>query len=352
MNVHHECLRNLVSTTLEKAGCTASDAQSIARHLVESNLTGHDSHGVIRLPKYLEFLRDGVFKSGLDLEIVFENDIMAIVDGQFVFGQVVAERVMRLALDKADHHGMAIVALRRSGHVGRVGHFAEMAAAEGKISIHFVGTSGRGLLVAPHGGTERRLSANPIAVGVPVEGRPPIIVDISTSVVAEGKIQVALNKGTQLKDNSILDSDGNPTTDPKRFYTDPPGVILPFAEHKGYCLSFVCEMLAGALTGNQCTRPGVTQVSQGMLTIVLDPTRFGPKDAFQAEILQFIEYVKSSKTVTSDGEILVPGEPEARTRAERSANGIELDETTWSQLFEACETAGLTQSEIDGLIKN
>ena len=94
MNLHHECLRNLVSATLEKAGCTAPDAQSIARHLVESNLTGHDSHGVIRLPKYLEFLRDGVFKSGLDLEIVFENDIMAIVDGQFVFGQVVAERVL------------------------------------------------------------------------------------------------------------------------------------------------------------------------------------------------------------------------------------------------------------------
>ena len=162
-------------------------------------------------------------------KIVFENDAIAVVDGQFGFGQVMGEEAMKLGIDKARRQGVAVVALRNSGHLGRIGDWAEMAAAAGQVSLHFVNTSGGGILVAPFGGTQRRLSANPIAAGVPVKNGPPIIVDISTCTIAEGKIKVAFNKGVKVPEGCILDSEGQPTNDPKAFYATPPGAILPSA---------------------------------------------------------------------------------------------------------------------------
>ena len=172
---------------------------------------------------------------------------LAVVDGQFGFGQVMGEQATKLGIDKCSRQGVAVVALRNSGHLGRIGDWAEMAAHAGKVSLHFVNTSGGGILVAPFGGSERRLSANPIAAGVPVEGGPPIILDISTCTIAEGKIKVAFNKRANVPDGCILDGEGNPTNDPTSFYATPPGAILPFGGHKGYGLSVIAEVLAGAL---------------------------------------------------------------------------------------------------------
>jgi hypothetical protein len=189
-----------------------------------------------------------------------------------------------------------------------------MAANAGKVSLHFVNTSGGGILAAPFGGTQRRLSANPIAAGVPVPDGPPIILDISTCTIAEGKIKVAFNKGAKVPDGCILDGEGRPTNDPKAFYASPPGAILPLGGHKGYSLSVIAEMLAGALTGGACSHFGVDRVANNMLSIVLDPAFFQTSDEFSEEVRGFISHVKSSRTVTPDGEILMPGEPEARTR--------------------------------------
>jgi hydroxycarboxylate dehydrogenase B len=329
------------------AGCGPGEHGRIAHYLVEANLVGHDSHGVIRAPIYLEWLRAGKVLANQSLKIVFENDAIAVVDGQFGFGQVMGEESMKLAINKAGRQGVAVVALRNSGHLGRIGDWAELAAGSGKVSLHFVNTSGGGILAAPFGGTERRLSANPIAAGVPVSNGPPIILDISTSMIAEGKIKVAFNKGVTVPDGCILDGEGRPTCDPKAFYASPPGAILPFGGHKGYSLSVIAEVLAGALTGGDCSHFGVGRVANNMLTIVFDPGFFVSMDDFTAEIGEFIAHIKSSRTVMPDGEILMPGEPEARTRFRRVRDGIELDGTTWSQIVATSRSLGVAVPDVE-----
>jgi len=333
MKIDHERLKTLVSSIFHAAGCHAPEHERIAHYLVESNLVGHDSHGVIRVPIYIQWLRAGKVLANQQLRVVFQNDVIAVADGQYGFGQTMAEQAMTLGLGKVRKQGVAVVALRNPGHVGRVGDWAEMAAHAGIISLHFVNTSGMGILVAPYGGIERRLSANPVAAGIPRKGHPPIIWDISTSTIAEGKIKVALNKGIPVPDNCIIDSQGRPTNDPKVFYGPPPGAILPFGGHKGFGLGMIAEVLAGALTGNGCSNPEhADRLTNGMLTILFDPAAFQVDDTFAGEINRFIDYVKSSPKVSVDGEILMPGEIEERNRIRRKRDGIELDETTWGQI--------------------
>jgi len=243
-----------------------------------------------------------------------------------------------------------VVALRNSGHLGRIGDWAEMAVRANKMSLHFVNTSGAGILVAPTGGISRRLSANPVAAGVPVKNGPPMIFDISTSTIAEGKIKVALNKGVQVPPNCLIDPQGRPTTDPKTFYGPPPGAILPFGGHKGYGLGMITEMLAGALTGGSCSDPkNANRVANNMLTIVLDPNFFQADAEFSQEVSRFIDYVRSSEKVSPDAQILMPGEPEARTREKRMRDGIELDDTTWSQIRQTARSVKLTDETINAL---
>ncbi len=334
MKIPQDRLKDLVSAVFAAAGCRPPEHERIAHYLVESNLVGHDSHGVIRVPIYIQWLRAGKVLANQELKIVFENDVIAITDGQFGFGQTMGQKAMELGLAKVRTQGVAVVALRNPGHLGRIGDWAELAARAGIIALLFVNTSGMGILVAPHGGIQRRLSANPVAAGIPIPGKPPLIWDISTSTIAEGKIKVALNKGVPVPDNCLIDSQGKPTNDPKVFYGPPPGAILPFGGHKGFGLGMIAEVLAGALTGNGCSNPAnADRLTNGMLAILLDPAIFQKEDAFAAEVQRFIAYVKSSAKVSPAGEILMPGEIEERTRAQRRREGIELDEKTWGQIL-------------------
>lgn len=333
MNIQHDRLRPFIAAIFGAAGCDQAEAERIAVRLVEANLVGHDSHGVIRVPTYVQWLQAGKVRAGQSIQVVFENDAIAVVDGQFGFGQTIGEQAMKLGIAKCAKHGVAVIALRNAGHLGRIGDWPLMAAEAGKLSLHFVNTTGAGILVAPFGGTQRRLSANPIAAGIPVKGRSPILLDISACTLAEGKIRVALNKGVQVPENCIVDSQGRPTTEPKVFYADPPGAILPIAGHKGYGLAFLCEVLAGAMTGGGCSNPAkADKVVNGMFSILLDSSFFQSDPVFAAEIERFIAWVKSSAKATPDGEILLPGEIEERTRALRAKNGIDIDATTWAQL--------------------
>jgi uncharacterized oxidoreductase len=343
--IPHDRLRRLVSDLFAAAGCAPAEHERIARYLVEANLVGHDSHGVIRVPAYIEWLRAGKVRANQSPKVVFENEAIAVVDGQFGFGQVMGEEAMKLGLDKAGRQGVAVVALRNSGHLGRIGDWAEMAARADKVSLHFVNTSGGGILVAPFGGTQRRLSANPIAAGVPVPDGLPIILDMSTCTIAEGKIKVAFNQGVKVPPSCILDGEGRPTDDPKAFYATPPGAILPYGGHKGYGLSVIAEVLAGALTGGSCSHFGVDRVANNMLSLILDPARFGSADDFAAEVRGLIAHVKSARVATPDGEILMPGEPEARARARRLREGIAIDETTWGQLVATGASLGVAVEE-------
>jgi uncharacterized oxidoreductase len=334
MLIDHAALKKLIHDIFLAAGSHHHEAERIAHYLVEANLVGHDSHGAIRVPKYVEWVHAGYLVPNQSLEIVSENEAMAVLDGRFGFGQVMGEEAMRLALDKCAKFGVSLVALRNAGHLGRIGDWAEMAARDGKVSIHFVNTSGGGILVAPYGGTQRRLSADPIAAGVPVRGGPPIIVDLSTCVIAEGKVRVAANQGKSVKEGCLLDGHGVPTTDPRAFYASPPGAILPLGGHKGFALGVMVEVLAGAISGGSCSRPGTKVVSNNMLSIVIDPARFRAQADFDKDLSDFTAWVKSSATVSDGGEILMPGEPEHRSKARRLKEGIPLDETTWSQLVD------------------
>ncbi|MBY0230487.1 MAG: malate/lactate/ureidoglycolate dehydrogenase [Gemmataceae bacterium] len=343
MRIRHDELRVLSARVFRAAGCDEAEADRIAVRLVEANLVGHDSHGVIRIPSYVQWLKDGKVVAGQSIRVVLENEALAVVDGGFGFGQSIGEQAVRVGVEKARRHGVAVVALRDSGHLGRIGDWPQLAAEAGLLSLHFVNTTGAGILVAPFGGIERRLSANPIAAGVPVGAGAgaPMILDMSACTIAEGKIRVALNKGVAVPEGCLIDAEGKPTTDPRVFYGTPPGAILGIAGHKGYGLAVLCEVLAGALTGGGCSDPAKAgRVVNGMLSIYLDPSRFRDSADYAAEIERFTAWVKSSAKAAPGGDILMPGEIEARTKAARLRDGIDLDETTWAQIEATGKSVG------------
>ncbi len=258
---------------------------------------------------------------------------LLLLDGGCGYGQVIGRDAMTLAAERAKRYGACVLGLRNAGHLGRIGAWPEQLAAAGLVSVHFVNTSGYGILVAPHGGTERRLSANPIAAGAPGP-HGPIVLDIATSATAEGKIQVARNKGEQLPEGLVLDGHGRPTTNPASFYGPPPGAILAFGGHKGYGLSVICELLAGSLTGGGASNPAnptAWRLVNNMLTVAVDPAALGAAEVFGIDVARLEQWVKSSR----GEDIQLPGEIEARNRARRAAEGIPLDSVTRTQLRDA-----------------
>lgn len=327
-------LRPFIRAIFEGAGSSPEEAAIVADHLVEANLKGHDSHGIIRAAKYADWVAAGELVPNRHAEIVTDKPAMLVVDGGFGYGQVIGKEAMRLGAERALRNGLCAIAIRNSGHLGRIGAWAEQLAEAGLVSVHFVNTSGYGILVAPHGGSDRRLSANPIAAGVPVAGGAPIILDIATSVVAEGKIQIARNRGEQLKLGLVIDGAGKPTTDPLTFYGNPPGAIFPFGGHKGSGLSLFCEILAGSLTGGGSSHPknpSAKRLVNNMLSVAFDPAAF-PTDAFADDVTRLAGWIKSSPPIEQGGAVLLPGEVEETTAADRLRTGIPIDAETMQQL--------------------
>ena len=342
MRIQHNRLKQFVSSIFAAAGCQRAEADRIGHYLTEANLVGHDSHGVIRVSYYIDWLKAGKVLANQNIKVLLENEVIAVVDGQYGFGQTIGEQATKLGIEKSARHGVSVIALRNAGHLGRIGDWPLLAARAGKVSVHFVNTSGAGILVAPFGGINRRLSANPIAAGVPVAGKPPILMDMSCCTIAEGKLKVAFNKGVNVPENCIIDSQGQPTVDPKVFYGDPPGAILSIAGHKGYALGIITEMLAGALDGGGASNPAnAGRLANGMLSIFMDPAFFQDDAAFAGEVTRFVEWVKSSQKVSPDGQILMPGEIEENTKAQRLREGIELDDNTWKALAETGRALGV-----------
>jgi uncharacterized oxidoreductase len=308
---------------------------------------------VIRVAKYVSWQQLGLVLPNREPRVVHDAGVTLMIDGQFGYGQSVAPVALRLAIDRAKERGVAVLALRNTGHLGRIGAWPELAAASGLVSVHFVNTSGFGMLVAPHGGSDRRLSANPIAAGVPMPDGPPMILDIATSVIAEGKIQVAHNKGELLPEGAVLDGKGVPTRDAEAFYRTPPGAILPIAGHKGSGLSIICEVLAGALTGGGSTHPDnptAQRLTNNMLSILIDANALSGSEAFAADVVRLTAWIKGSPPVEPNGEVLLPGEIERRTRAERETHGLRLDDATHEQLLAAATAVGLPRRKIEEML--
>jgi uncharacterized oxidoreductase len=350
-----DLLERFIADIFTAAGCTREEGQRIAFHLTGANLTGHDSHGVIRTPRYVQWLREGKVLAGQSLTIVVESPTHAVVDGNYGFGQTIGPLAVDLGIDKACKTGMAAIALRRSGHIGRIGDWAERAAARGLVSIHFVNVA-QGEVVAPFGGVDRRFATNPICIGVPPAGdEPMLLLDFATSLVAEGKVLVASNGGKPVPEGALIWPDGTHTADPEALYgpltpttlRDPAkgdGALRTFGEHKGSGLAFMCEILAGVLTGGETSGPVPggkrDRISNGMFSLYLDPAHFGASD-FAARAAEYARYVKASRPEVPGGEVLVPGETEARNRAQRLALGVPLQLDTWEALLAVGRSLGV-----------
>ena len=336
-------LKAAVHAIFTAAGSSAREAELIAAQLVEANLTGHDSHGVGMIPRYIEVLRAGHLKPNRHVKVTLDTGAMLALDGNEGYGQVMGFEAMELAIARAREHGTAVVALRESHHIGRIGHWAEQCTAAGLVSMHYVNVISEPM-VAPFGGRDARFVTNPFCVGIPLPGRKPVLLDFATSRIAVGKVRVAMNKGEAVKAGTLLDRHGAPTTDPRELFAAPDhGAIVPFGEHKGFGLAIVCELLGGALSGGRTLhgKPATRAIWNSMLSIVIDPARLGTASNLSKEAEEYIRWVRASPPMDGVDRVRMPGEPEEEHRAARAANGIPIDRTTWAEIVAAAGSVGL-----------
>jgi uncharacterized oxidoreductase len=330
----HEALEKLGTDIFSAIGVSREGAAWVAHLLVQSNLRGHDSHGVIRIPQYIGSWRKGDIDAKAAPVVVQDGPATALIDGKLGFGQILAKRGMELAMQKAGAIGVSAVGVFNSNHIGRLADYAEMALDRNMLALITVNAGGAGQRMAPWGGRAPRLSTNPIAFACPADGAAPISFDIATTVAAEGKVRVKRNRGEKMPLGWVLDPDGNPTTDPHALYGTPPGTILPAGGHKGYCLALMIEVLGGVLARGGHSRPNPGPIRNGIFMVVVDIARFVAPETFRAEVDDLVGYLKSSPTAPGVSEILTPGEPELRTEAERRKAGIFVEDQTWGQIAE------------------
>lgn len=346
-----ERLRAAISDLMHGFGSEPREIALVTDNLLQANLTGHDSHGIGMLPRYANAYLEGGLRPNAQPITRLDSGTLLALDGQAGFGQVIGHHAMQLGIERAKRHGSCIVALANSHHLCRIGAWAEMAVAEGLVSVHFVNVISRPI-VAPWGGGDARFGTNPFAVGIPVAGREPIVLDMATSVIAQGKTRVAYNKGEALAPGQLLDDQGRPTTDPRYGVVEPLGALRTFGEHKGFGLALVCELLGGALAGGLAVHgpaSGEQRVLNGMLTILIDPARLADGALFASETQAFLDWVKASRPQEGVDHVRVAGEPERETRAKRLAQGIPVDENTWKELREAAVKLGRDPAELDRL---
>jgi len=332
-------LRQTVFAIFCAAGAAEPNAQRIADALVESNLVGHDSHGVLRVPEYVERIQAGTLNLDGKLEMVRETPGTALIDCGWNLGQVALPQGMNIAIEKARHNGVGMVVLGHCDHTGRVGEYVVQAAQQGMIGQLICNGSLPGGIVAPFGGARRALGANPIAWAVPVANRPPIFFDFATSAVAHGKLQVAADKGELVPEGWIIDKAGLPTRNPHDQFDD--GAILTFGGHKGYALSVMIELLGGGLSGAGFPLLPGYRWDQGTVLMAIEINAFQPLAEFMAEAAVFVERLKATPCAPGVDEILLPGEIEWRTKAMREKQGIPLPEVTWERIRAAGAAMGL-----------
>jgi uncharacterized oxidoreductase len=346
-----EVLSKCIETVVLAGGSDAREAKIVAENLVTANLTGHDSHGVGMIPRYIDSLLEGGLKVNQHPKMVFDGGAMITLDGQQGYGQVIGLEAMEIGIARAKQHGMCVMGLARSHHLCRIGQWAEQAVAAGLVSLHFTNVISRSI-VAPYGGADARFGTNPVTIGIPVPGEPPFILDMATSAVAQGKIRVAHNKREQVSQEWLIDDQGFPTTDPRYGVIEPFGALRTFGLHKGYGLAVVCELLGGALTGGGTWHSddrSKKRVWNGMLSILIDPKRMGTADSFGAETAAFLESLRKSPVAPGFDKVRIAGEPERETRARREREGIAVDENTWEEILAAGAKLKLTRATLEGL---
>jgi hydroxycarboxylate dehydrogenase B len=335
-------LRATVEKILVANGSAQSEAATVAHNLVLANLSGHDSHGVGMLPRYVDAVLEGGLTPNTSAKVVLDTGTLLTIDGGHGFGQVIGEQAMAQGIARARQHGSCIMTVKSAHHLGRIGHFSEMAVAQGLVSLHFVNVIARPI-VAPTGGGDGRFGTNPCCIGIPLKDQPPFVLDFATSRVAQGKMRVAHNEGRKVPQGYLIDENGNPTTDPGVVVVPQSnglfGALMTFGEYKGYGMAVACELLGGALSGGATWRgqsDGRAAVLNSMLTVLIDPGKLGTRESFEHEAAEFITWLKQSPAPKgATGGVQIAGDPERAARIARERDGIVVDDNTWAAIVEA-----------------
>jgi len=325
------------------AGSPPAEAETVMRHVVAANLAGHDSHGVIQIPTYIERIKVGHIVPGAPWTIVQESSTTTVVDGHWGFGYVVNERAMKLTIEKAKTANVAAATVFRQGHIGRVASYTLMAAREGMIGIATADSGRSPKAVAPFGGREARLGTNPISIAMPSDLEGPLYLDMATSAAAAGKIALAVARNQPVPNGWVIGSDGKPTNDPSQLRRG--GALLPVGGsegYKGYGLSVMVEILCGLLTGLGFGVEPTGRHNDGCFMAVFKVDAFRPLAQFKKDIGELAAYLKATEPAEGSSGVYYPGEIEHMREQDRRQNGIEVENATWYKLRSLAEDYGLS----------
>ena len=336
----------LITDIFKAKSCNNYEAKTIAERLCGSNLKGHDSHGIVRVPRYVLWMEWGWVFPNIKPELIVDSGALALIDAKQGFGQVAGEFAVDEGIKRAKLHGVSVVGLKNSGHLGRIGDWSERAADAGLVSLHFVNVRGS-LLVAPFGGSDRRGSTSPLSIGVPSKDTDHIILDMATSTVAEGKVMVAQKGGKPLPAGALIDSIGNLTINPEVMYgkinenevpnsENGTGAITAFGLHKGSGINFMMEILGGALTGSGVSA-GIDdkekrKFANGMLSLYVKVDNMVNFEYFLNEVKSYADFVRSSPPANKNEKVLIPGDKEISTYKDRLANGLPVAPIVWQNI--------------------
>lgn len=329
-------LRDTATAIFRAAGADPEPTDILVTHLIDANLAGHDSHGILRIPSYIRLIKSGKIQPNARPSIIRETPVSALVDGGWTFGQVSARYGTEVAIEKAKAQGVAVVGVVRCNHIGRLGTYSTLAANHGVAAMVTVG--GLGKSVAPFGGKRGALGTNPFSFGFPAARHADLMIDFATSAIAGGKVMVARAKHEPVPPGCLLDRDGNPTTDPNHYFAG--GMLLPFGGHKGSALSVLSVLLSRVLVGADDYADAAGASATFILAI--DAGLFRDRSKVEAETDRVIDQIKDVPPADGFAEVLVPGEPEVRSAERRRKEGIPVAEDTWAEIVDAARSVGLT----------
>lgn len=354
MRISAQDLTAAATSILAYAGKNQDAAARVAARLVSANLTGHDSHGVGMIPAYVEGILAGQLVPDAEARIVEDKGPFLLVDGGQGFGHVIAEQAMGMAIERAKASHFAVLSLRNSFHLGRLGDWGAMAAEAGFICILYANVQSSRPLVAPFGGSDARFVTNPYCTAIPATDKHPMfLLDMATSTIAMGKARVADLSGKQVPEGSVIDPEGNPTTDPSVMFSDPAGSLTTFGQHKGFGLALLGDILGGSFSGGGAYVPEravPARIVNNMMAILIDPNVFGSAQDFGADVDSYTDWVKASPPAPGFDAVQLPGDPERASASDRQENGIPVDPGTIAQLLEAAQSVDVPQADIAALI--
>ncbi len=349
----HQALLRFADQVLRAMGADAEIASEVARHLIRANTSGHDSHGVLRLPQYVAELDRAALRPGSHPRLLRETGVTALLDAERGFGQFSTMAATRWVIRQARAQGLAAAGVRHSMHIGRLGEYTETMAEAGLVGIVTVGIAGAGSgTAAPFGGVDRFLGTNPWSMGVPAGARPPMIFDAATTTVAEGKIRMARAKGTEAPQGTVKDRDGHATRNPQDLYDGGTLTLLGglAAGHKGYGLSLASALIGGlAAIGDDDPTPAGTMMevspwgprAAGVLVLAIDPGAFGQADVYSGQVASVLDAAAGARPGPGAERVLVPGDPERLSRVVREREGIPIPTATWTELKAIGERFGI-----------